>query len=137
MYKNNNVRNNWRKFEREVEKICRSHDFETIRNLRFRDEEGWSEIDIVAKRFDITLCIDTKFYSERRYRVGQIKREAKKHFLRCKRYSKLTGNSAVPVIVPYINDGIYSYRSCLIVPFPSFNNFLTEIYFYLSLFNYL
>ncbi|NHW23244.1 MAG: hypothetical protein HA489_03195 [Archaeoglobales archaeon] len=127
----------WRDFEVEVKKICEEHGFRTSFHHLFKDEIGKAEIDVVAERGSITLCLDAKLYSGHRYRVSQLKREAEKHSNRCKRFSKLSGKSAVPVIVSFIDDAIYFHSGCIIVPFESLNHFLTEIYYYLAEFGYL
>ncbi|MEG9195241.1 MAG: hypothetical protein V6S10_07985 [Candidatus Methanoglobus sp.] len=127
----------WQDFEIEVKKICEEHGFRTSFHNLFRDEIGKAEIDVVAERGSITLCLDAKLYSGHRYRVSQLKREAEKHSNRCKRFSKLSGKSAVPVIISFIDDAIYFHSGCIIVPFESLNHFLTEIYYYLAEFGYL
>lgn len=127
----------WKEFEIEIERILEEHGFEVKSRYIFKDEIGRSEIDIVAERGKITLCIDAKFYSKHRYRASQLKREAKKHFERCERFSKISEKKTIPVIVSYIDDSIYFYEGCIIVPYYSLNYFLTEIYYYLMEFQYL
>ncbi|MEM0350449.1 MAG: hypothetical protein QXR27_01895 [Archaeoglobaceae archaeon] len=126
----------WQDFEIEVRKICEEHGFRTSFREIFRDEIGKAEIDVIAERGKILLCIDAKMYSKHRYRVSQLKREAKKHVERCRRFSKIKGKKAIPVIITFIDDFVYYYEGCIIVPFNSFNHFLTEIYYYLSEFGY-
>ncbi len=127
----------WQDFEVEVKKICEEHGFRTYFHQFFKDEIGKAEIDVVAERGNIILCIDAKLYSGHRYRVSQLKKEAEKHSFRCERFSKLSGKSAVPVIISFIDDAIYFHKGCIIVPFESLNHFLTEIYYYLAEFGYL
>ncbi|MCS7118436.1 MAG: hypothetical protein RMH75_05440 [Archaeoglobaceae archaeon] len=127
----------WQDFEVEVKRICEEHNFLTFFRHFFKDELGKAEIDVVAERGNILLCIDAKLYSRNRYRVSQIKREAKKHSERCKRFSRIKGKRAVPVIITSIDDSIYYYEGCIIVPYHSFNYFLSEVYYYLTEFGYL
>ncbi len=127
----------WQEFEEIVRDLLEAHDFRTEFRVVFRDEKGKSEIDVVARRFSITLAIDTKLYSRKRYRVSQLKREAEKHRKRCERYSKLTGVEVVPVVVPYIDDLVYFHDGCFIVPFYKLNDFLLNIHRYLEEFGYL
>ncbi len=126
----------WQDFEREVERICSAHGFKTLLRYVFRDEFGKAEIDVVAERYDLVLCIDAKLYSAHRYRVSQLKREAKKHVERCMRFSKLMKKRAIPILVSFIDDSVYFHEGCIIVPFRSLNEFLTEIYYYLAEFGF-
>ncbi|MEM0302846.1 MAG: hypothetical protein QXU17_01145 [Archaeoglobaceae archaeon] len=127
----------WQDLEAEVKKICEEHGFKTSFHHFFKDELGRAEIDVVAERGNILLCLDAKLYSGHRYRVSQLKKEAEKHAERCKRFSKLAGKKAVPVIISFIDDNIYFHEGCIIVPFGSLNYFLAEIYYYLAEFGYL
>lgn len=128
---------NWQEFEEEVKKICEEHGFKTKFRHFFKDDLGKAEIDVVAERGMLLLCIDAKLYSGHRYRVSQIKKEAKKHVERCQRFSKVVGKRAIPVLISFIDDAIYFHEGCIIVPFDSLNTFLTEIYYYLAEFGYL
>ncbi|MDI9610341.1 MAG: hypothetical protein QFX36_03325 [Archaeoglobales archaeon] len=127
----------WQDLEAEVKKICEEHRFKTSFHHFFKDELGRAEIDVVAERGNILLCLDAKLYSGHRYRVSQLKKEAEKHAERCKRFSKLVGKRAVPIIISFIDDNIYFHEGCIIVPFGSLNYFLAEIYYYLAEFGYL
>lgn len=122
----------WQEFELRVRRVCEEHGFKTLFRHSFRDELGKAEIDVVAERGMVLLCIDAKLYSRHRHRVSQIKREAKKHAERCKRFSILSRKIAVPVLISFIDDAIYFYEGCIIVPFDSLNTFLAEIYYYLG-----
>jgi|Deesub1362A_J573_1020465.scaffolds.fasta_scaffold00239_51 hypothetical protein len=122
----------WQEFEEAVRKIFDAHEFKTSFRVVFKDNEGRSEIDVVAERFNLLICIDAKFYSARRYRRSHLKNEAEKHFKRCQRYSKIAGKRALPVIVSLIDDQIYIHSNCLIVPFDKLNDFLANIHYYLA-----
>jgi len=127
----------WREFEAEVRKICEAHEFNTLFRYNFKDEYGRAEIDVIAEKGRILLCIDAKLYSKNRYRVSQLKKEAEKHVKRCERFSKKVGKKAIPIITTLIDDFIYYYEGCIIVPFHFLNHFLAEIYTYLAEFGYL
>ncbi|WP_202319519.1 restriction endonuclease [Archaeoglobus neptunius] len=127
----------WQEFEEKVREICSAHGFKTEFRFVFRDELGKGEIDVIAERYGITLCIDAKLYSPSRYRASQIRREAQKHIQRCERFSALTGKEAVPVLVTFIDDWIRYHDGCIIVPFNSLNDFLSEVHYYLAEFGYL
>ncbi len=127
----------WQEFEEEVRKICEAHDFTTKFRYVFKDEEGKSEIDVVAERYGIVLCFDAKLYSASRYRVSQLKKEAEKHRERVERFSAVTGKKAVPVIVSFIDDLIRFHAGCIVVPYSSLNEFLGNLHYYLSEFGFL
>ncbi len=125
----------WQEFEEEILRIFETHGFKTKRRFVFKDEEGKSEVDIVAERFGITVGVDAKRYTERWYRLSALKKEAEKHAKRCKRLERVLGKRVIPVIVPLIDDQIYFHHS-LIVPYPSLNDFLTNIHYYLIEFGF-
>ena len=127
----------WQEFEEFVRYVFESHGFETQFRVVFRDEEGRSEIDVVAERGSICLAADAKRYTGGWYRLTAIKREAEKHESRCRRFSRVTGKKAIPVVVPLIDDGIALHGSCIIVPFRALNDFLSNLELYLAEFGYL
>ncbi|AIG99340.1 hypothetical protein [Archaeoglobus fulgidus] len=127
----------WQEFEGEVRRICEAHDFSTKFRFVFKDEEGRAEIDVVAERYGIVLCFDAKLYSASRYRASQLRREAEKHRRRCERFSALIGKRAIPVVVSFIDDSLRYHSGCIIVPYHSLNEFLTNLHFYLAEFGFL
>ncbi len=127
----------WQEFEEFVKDVFEAHGFEAKLRVVFRDEKGKSEIDVVAVRGKILLAVDAKRYSKGWYRLSAVKREAKKHVERCRRYSKLTGRKAVPVVVPMIDDGIVEWSGCIIVPARALNDFLLNVEAYLAEFGFL
>uniref|UniRef100_A0A7C4S743 Restriction endonuclease type IV Mrr domain-containing protein n=1 Tax=Geoglobus ahangari TaxID=113653 RepID=A0A7C4S743_9EURY len=122
----------WEEFEKFIKEIAEHHGFHTEHRVIFKDDHGRSEIDILAGRFDLILAIDAKRYTKSWYRTSAIKREAKKHSERCKRFEKIIGKSVIPVIVSLIDDRIFKYGGCLIIPVDKFNDFLNNIYLYLE-----
>ncbi len=127
----------WQDFEEEVRRICEIHGFSTKLRYVFTDEHGRAEIDVVAERFGTVLCFDAKLYSASRYRVSQLKKEAEKHRERVNRFSALKGKKAVPVIVSFIDDSLRFHSGCIVVPFHSLNEFLTNLHYYLAEFGFL
>ncbi len=127
----------WQEFEELVREVLESHGFETMFRVVFRDEEGRSEIDVVAERFGIVLAIDAKRYARNWYRKSAIKREARKHAERCKRYSRVEGKDVIPVIVSFVDDEVVECSGCIIVPLRAINDFLLNIEAYLADFGFL
>ncbi|RLI87350.1 MAG: hypothetical protein DRO98_04250 [Archaeoglobales archaeon] len=122
----------WQEFEELAREILEAHGFKTAFRVVFRDEYGRSEIDVVAERYGLILAIDAKCYTHTWYRASVLRREAKKHVQRCKRYEKVSGKSVVPVILSLIDDGIVSHEGCIVVPFQAFNDFLLNVEAYID-----
>lgn len=126
----------WQEFEEKIREILEIHGFETKFRVVFKFRGGKSEIDVLASRFGINLAIDAKRYSAKRYRVSGVKREAGKHYERCRKFEEVTGVSVVPIVVPLIDDAVFFHSGCIIVPFEKFNDFLVNIHAYLEEFGF-
>lgn len=122
----------WQDFELRVREILERNNFETRFRVVFKDEEGRAEIDVVAERYGIMLCVDAKRYNRNWHRKSALKRESEKHRKRCLRFSKIVNSKVIPVIVSLIDDELYLHEGCIIVPFKSFNDFLLNLHFYLE-----
>ena len=122
----------WREFEREIKRILEYHNFKTKHRFIFKDEIGKAEVDVIAERFDIILAIDAKRYTQSWFRKSAIKREAKKHLKRCERLEKIYKRKVIPIIVLFIDDNIYIYKNCIIIPFEKLNDFLINVHYYLA-----
>lgn len=123
---------NWQEFEELVKGIFDSHDFQTKFRVVFKDDEGKSEIDVVARKFGQVIAIDAKKYSEWWHRSSALKRQAEKHLERCDRYSQFTEEEVIPVIVSFIDDQIFDHWGCIVVPIEKLNDFLLNIHTYLD-----
>ena len=126
----NNI--SWQEFEVKVKEILEGNGFETRFRVVFKDDQGRAEIDIVAKRYGLTLCVDAKRYNRNWHRKSALRRESEKHKKRCERFSEIIGAKAIPIIVSLIDDKLYSHEGCIIVPYSSFNDFLINIEYYLE-----
>jgi|Deesub1362A_J573_1020465.scaffolds.fasta_scaffold00065_70 hypothetical protein len=122
----------WQEFEEKVKAILESNNFKTDFRVVFKDEEGRAEIDVVAEKFGLILAVDAKRYNRGWQRRSALKREAQKHMDRCSRFSKIVKSMVIPVIVSLIDDELYMYEGCIIVPFRSFNDFLLNLHYYLE-----
>ncbi len=122
----------WQEFEESVREILESNGFKTDFRVVFKDELGKAEIDVVAERFGLILAVDAKRYNRGWQRKSALKREAQKHRNRCSRFSKIVKSEVIPVIVSLIDDEMYMYEGCIIVPFQSFNDFLVNLHYYLE-----
>ncbi|NOY11003.1 MAG: hypothetical protein GXO67_02720 [Archaeoglobi archaeon] len=126
----------WQEFEEAIREILEHHGFTTRFRHVFRDEQGRSEIDVLAERYGLVLAIDAKRYTHGWYRLSAIKREAEKHAKRCERLERLEGRKVVPVVVPLIDDSVYLHKGAVIVPFVKLNDFLLNIHAYLHEFGF-
>lgn len=122
----------WQEFEKFVKEIFDSHDFQTSFRVVFKDEEGKSEIDVVARKFGLVIAIDAKKYSEWWHRSSALKRQAEKHLERCDRYSQIIEEEVIPIIVSFIDDQIFEHWGCIVVPIEKLNDFLLNIHAYLD-----
>ncbi|WP_232215805.1 restriction endonuclease [Archaeoglobus veneficus] len=122
----------WQEFEEATKEILEAHEFKTAFRVVFKDEKGRAEIDVVAERYGFILAIDAKRYTHTWYRASALRKEAKKHAERCKRYEKIVGKKVVPVIVSLIDDSIVEHEGCIVVPFHAFNDFLLNLEAYID-----
>ena len=122
----------WQDFEEFVRDIFNEHGYETRFRVIFTDSEGKSEIDVVAEKFGKIIAIDAKKYSKGWYRTSALKNQARKHFDRCKRFSRLKGDEVIPVIVSFIDDSVFYHSGCIVIPIDKLNDFLLNIDAYLA-----
>jgi Holliday junction resolvase-like predicted endonuclease len=126
----------WQDFEEFVQEIFNKHGYETQFRVVFRDEEGKSEIDVIAEKFGKIIAIDAKKYSEGWYRVSALKSQARKHFNRCRRFSRLKRSDVIPVIVSFIDDSLFLHSGCIVIPIDRLNDFILNIDTYLAEFEF-
>ncbi|MFO7968086.1 MAG: restriction endonuclease [Archaeoglobaceae archaeon] len=126
----------WQEFEEFVKSVFDSHDFQTSFRVVFKDDEGKSEIDVVAHKFGLVIAIDAKKYSEWWHRSSALKRQAEKHVDRCDRYSHIIEEDVIPIIVSFIDDEIFDHWGCIVVPIEKLNDFLLNIHAYLDEFRH-
>jgi Holliday junction resolvase-like predicted endonuclease len=122
----------WQDFEVRVREVLESNDFQTRFRVVFQDDRGRAEIDVVAERHGLVLCVDAKRYNRNWSRRSALKRESEKHRERCERFSKVAKARVIPVIVSLIDDELFLHEGCIVVPFKSFNDFLLNIHYYLD-----
>ena len=122
----------WQEFEEVIKNILEKHGFKTSLRVFFSDSQGRSEIDVIAERFGVLIAIDAKLYSAEWYRASALRKEARKHAKRCKRFARVIGKGVFPVIVSLIDDKIIEHSGCVVVPFYSLNDFLLNISVYLE-----
>lgn len=136
----------WKNFEQIVAEIFKSNDFIVYPNLRFKTKKRY-EIDLIAKRRNIVLCIDCKEWSRGRHKKTGLRYAIKKQKERVKELVKfLKGNPIAenklkmnvkdkfyPLIVTLFLEELVKENGSFIVPVWKLNSFLLEIESYLSL----
>jgi len=65
----------WKGFEEAVAEIFRENDFLIRKNFRFRTDRSY-EIDLVATRSSIAICVDCKQWCKGRYKKSGLKQAA-------------------------------------------------------------
>jgi hypothetical protein len=130
----------WRDFEGLCVEALRSHGYEVRAPFRFKIEDKRYELDVVAHRKGILLCIDCKHWKMKRGQRGKVKDAAANHFDKCAKLALLAsilrsaglevqGSShVVPVIVTLVDLGFKGpLNGVCVVPVFKFNNFLLEL----------
>lgn len=134
---------NWQEFETFVASIFQQHDFRTLENFRFKTKNRY-EIDVVAIKNDIMICIDCKQWGRRRSKSSAITDAAKKQVKRVKELKKFLKNNPiaqgklkidfkkatiVPLIVSLFEEDLLEIEDVFIVPVWKLNEFLNNSYF--------
>jgi len=130
----------WRDFESLCVEALRSHSYEVVAPFRFKIEGKKYEVDIVAHRRDVLLCVDCKHWKMRRGQRSKARDAAASHFDKCARLALSAdqlrsaglevriGLHVVPVIVTLMDLGFKKpLNGVCVVPIFKFNNFLLEL----------
>lgn len=131
----------WQGFEGMVSEILRMNGFTVEKNLRFMTGRRY-EIDIVAGKNNVLLCIDCKHWKGGRSKRHGYMKAAKDQEARSEELQKfLGGNPATgkkfgvarktvdvrPLIVTLLQEDIVKEGDTLIVPVWKLNSFLLEM----------
>jgi Holliday junction resolvase-like predicted endonuclease len=134
----------WNDFESFVSLILEQNNFKTKKNFRFKTKRKY-EIDIVAIKNNLVLCIDCKQWKGGRYKKYSILKAINEHenrvfefikFLEdneaAKSELKISNNSKFqPIIVTLLDEGLIKENNTFIIPMWKLNSFLLEIEKYL------
>lgn len=122
----------WQEFEEYIRDILQHHDFNVKFRKVFRTPERGYQIDVVASRSDLCLCLDAKKYGKGRHRSSSLRNEALKHFERCQAHEAMFGIKSIPVIVSWLDDSLMIENGCIIMPYNALNDFVLNIDAYLE-----
>jgi len=117
----------WQEFEQYIRDILDQNDFEVQFRKIFSHGDRRYQIDAVGYRNDLCLCIDGKKYGRGRHRTSSLKKEALKHYHRCKAHEEALGIKSIPIIVSWIDDNLVSENGCIILPVHMLNDFLLNL----------
>ncbi|HTY91069.1 MAG TPA: hypothetical protein VMC84_07835 [Methanocella sp.] len=117
----------WQEFEEYIRDLLEHHDFEVQFRKVFRTPERGYQIDAVAIRKDLCLCIDGKKYGRSRPRSSSLKEQAKLHYERTLAYEEKIGIKSIPLIVSWLDDSLMVENGCIFVSIDRLNDFLLNV----------
>ncbi len=117
----------WQEFEEYIRDVLEYHDFEVQFRKVFRTPERGYQIDAVALRKDLCLCIDGKKYGRSRPRSSSLKEQAKLHYERTLAYEEKIGVRSIPLIVSWLDDNLMVENGCIFVSIDRLNDFLLNV----------
>lgn len=122
----------WQEFEEYIRDLLEHHDFEVQFRKVFRTPYRGYQIDAVASRKGLCLCIDGKKYGRSRRRSSSLKEQAKLHYERCMAHEDLSGVRSIPLIVSWLDDDLMVENGCIFVSIDRLNDFLLNLDAYLD-----
>jgi hypothetical protein len=122
----------WQEFEVYIRDMLEHHAFDVQFRKVFRTPERGYQLDAVAYRKDLCLCIDGKKYGRSRPRSSSLKGQAKHHYDRCVEHQRMFGIKSIPVIVSWLNDDLMIENGCIFVSIDRLNDFLLNLDAYLD-----
>jgi hypothetical protein len=117
----------WQEFEEYIRDLLEHHDFVVHFRKVFRTPERGYQIDAVACRKDLCLCIDGKKYGRSRLRSSSLKEQAKLHYERTCAYEQMVGVRSIPLIVSWLDDNLMVENGCIFVSIDRLNDFLLNV----------
>ncbi len=122
----------WQEFEEYIRDLLEHHDFTVHFRKVFRTPRRGYQVDAVASRPDLCLCIDGKKYGRGRPRESSLKEQAKLHYERCVEHEQKFGIRSIPVIVSWLDDALLFENGCIFVSIDRLNDFLLNLDAYLD-----
>jgi hypothetical protein len=124
----------WQDLEEITLEALEAHGFECEFRKVFVNGSRY-EIDVLARKGKLVLAFDCKHYLRIKSRKSVLRREARKHHARCVKFSEITGEKVVPIILTFLDDSLLYLEGCIIVPLRALNDFLLQAAYYLELFS--
>jgi len=130
----------WKDFESLCVEALKAQGYEVRAPFRFKVRDERCELDIVAYRKGVLLCVDCKHWKTKRGQRSKVKQAAAGHFDKCAKLALSAdilrnaglevrfGSYVVPVIVTLADLGFKGpLNGVCVVPIHKFNNFLLEL----------
>lgn len=130
----------WRDFERLCVEALRSHNFNVKAPFRFKADGRRHEIDVVAHKKNVVLCVDCKHWKMKRGQQYRIKESAANHLDKCVKFAELvaafsvvklkvhSGAHLVPMIVTLMDLNLkHPLNGVWILPVFKLNSFLLDL----------
>ncbi len=135
---------NWKEFEDFITEIFRSNGFTVKQNFRFKTNSR-HEIDLLAVRNKLVLCIDCKEWNRGRYkktglkyaarnqekRLGELRKFLKKNPIATGILNVDANSNFYPLIVTLFEEDLTKERDTIVIPVWKLNLFLLEMDNYL------
>ncbi|MEM3692843.1 MAG: hypothetical protein QXI39_02325 [Candidatus Bathyarchaeia archaeon] len=128
----------WLDFEALIEKSLEAYGYEAIHSFRFEDGKRRWEVDLIALRNPLLLCIDCKHLVRRP--GSSLKKGAEHNINRARSLGEILGSLEeklslqswrrvliLPLIVSLLEPPFEEYKGCPIVPILRLRNFLSEL----------
>lgn len=130
----------WRDFEKLCVEALRSHDFEVKAPFRFKVDGSRHEVDVVARKKNVVLCIDCKHWNMKHGQQYKIKVSAANHLSKCIKFAEVAsslrdlglninrGACLIPVIVTLMDLNLrYPVNGVWVLPIFKLNSFLLDL----------
>ena len=136
---------NWKEFEEIISEIFIDNDFIVRKNFRFKTNKRF-EIDIIATKGNLILCVDCKEWSKGRYKKTGLKYSAENQERRIREFKKFLKKNLIAknllkidlklkfysLIVTLLEEDLIVEGKTFFVPAWKLNSFLVELEQYLS-----
>jgi len=130
----------WQEFENLVSEILKENNFSVSKNFRFKINRRY-EIDLIAVRRNLVLCIDCKQWKGGRSKKSSVAKAAKDQEIRLKEFVKFLKKnkdisrkmsigkecSFIPTIITLLQEDMVKQSGTLIIPVWKLNSFLIDI----------
>lgn len=131
----------WKEFEKTVAEIFESNNFEVKQNFIFKTKRKY-QLDILAKKERIVLCVDCKEWGKGRYKKTGLRYAAKNQEERINQLIKFLKKNLIakqmlkinlrkqkfyPLVVTLLEEDLLKENETFFVPVWKLNSFLLDI----------
>ena len=130
----------WKNFEESVSNVFIENDFFVRKNFRFKTKRRY-EIDIVAVKSPLVICVDCKGWASGRYKTSALRKATSKQEERVNEFRKFVKRNPIAkeilkikntfsfssLLVTLVEESLITENKTHVVPFEKLNTFLLEI----------